>query len=107
METKLARILIERGVIQRGTVLEAYYSTKGISCQCNASVLGTFRLVGAQATKDWVYFETFMPDTTNQYRIRCDYVISLDGMPLQRIAEAQQLTQDGEVVKSNSRRGKR
>ena len=68
MNSNLARILIERGVIQRGTILDSYYSAKGISCQCDTSVLGRFKLVGAQATSDWVYFVTILPDTTEQYR---------------------------------------
>jgi hypothetical protein len=107
MKAKLARILIERGVIQRGSMLEAYHNTKGISCQCDASVLASFRLIGAQATKEWVFFETIIPDTKERQRIRCDQIISLDGMPLDRIAESQQLTEDGEDAKLNSRRGRR
>lgn len=106
MQSKLARILIERGVIQNGTILDAYYNTRGISCRCDAAILGRFRLIGAQATKDWVYFETIIPDTTERYRIRCDYIIALDGMPLERVAESQQLTIDGEV-RASSRRGRR
>lgn len=103
MKSKLARILIERGVIQRGTMMEAYYNTKGISCLCDTEVLGTFRLVGAQATKDWVYFETIIPDTKEPYRLRCDQIISLDGMPMVRISEAQQLNEDGDETKKRKR----
>lgn len=106
MKSKLARVLIERGVIQRGTILEAYHNTKGISCQCDTEVLGRFRLIGAQATRDWVFFETIIPETKEQHRLRCDQIISLDGMPVDRIAESQQLNEDGEV-KANSRRGRK
>jgi hypothetical protein len=105
MKTKLARVLIERRVIQHGSVFEAYYNARGISCQCDSAVLGAFKLIGAKATKDWVFFETLGPDQA-RYMLRCDYIISLDGMPLSRIAESHQLTEDGEEAKPN-RRGRR
>ncbi len=41
-----------------------------------------------------------MPDTNEQHRIRCDYIESLDGMLIKRIAESQQLTENGEEVRS-------
>jgi hypothetical protein len=105
MKTQLARVLIERGVIQLGSVFEAYYNTKGISCQIDSPVLGSFKLIGAKATKEWVYFETLGPDQTRQL-LRCDYVTSFDGMAIARIAESHQLTDDGDDAKA-IRRGRR
>ena len=95
MKTKLARIFIEKNIISRGTVFEAYYKTKGISGQCNADVLGSFKLIGAQSIGEWIYFNTIGPDN-NQYRLRCDDVLSVDGMPIKRVAESHQLDEEGE-----------
>ena len=106
MKTKLARVFIERKIIQHGSILEAYYNTKGISGQLDSSVIGSFKLAGAQAVGDWVYFDTVGPDNA-RYRIRCDSVVSLDGMPLERIAESHQLTLDGDESLANYRRGRR
>lgn len=105
MKSKLARAFIEKSIIQRGSILEAFYSTKGISGQCDAQVLGSFKLIGAQAVGEWVFFETIGPDD-KQYRVRCDNVVSLDGMPLERITESHQLTLDGEPATAH-RRGRR
>lgn len=106
MQPKLARTFIERKIIQQGSVFEARYNTRGISGQFDAMVVGSFRLIRATAIGDWVYFDTIGPEDV-QYRIRCDTVFSLDGMPLERIAESHQLTIDGEESVSNSRRGRR
>lgn len=106
MKTKLARVFIERRIIQRGSVFEAYYSTKGISGQFDTAVVGSFKLIGAQAAGDWVYFDTIGPDDS-RHRIRCDSIITVDGMPLDRITESHQLTLDGDEAASNSRRGRR
>ena len=95
MKSKLARVFIEKSIITRGTVFEAYYNTKGISGQCNATVLESFKLIGAQAIGDWIYFNTTGPDNV-VHRFRCDEIISLDGMPIKRVAESHQLTEDGE-----------
>lgn len=106
LHTKLARVLIERKILQKGSIIEAYYSTKGISGVCDASVLGTFKLNGAKATQEWVFFDTIGPED-KPFRIRCDYIISLDGMPIARIAESHQLTEAGEPVIPASRRGRK
>lgn len=95
MKPKLARVFIKNGIIQKGTVFESYYNTKGISGQCDTAIRGSFKLIGAQSVGDWIYFNTIGPES-KQYRLRCDYVISLDGMPLRRVAESHQLTEDGE-----------
>ena len=105
MKTTLARVFIEKSIITRGTVFEAYYNAKGISGQCNAEVIGKFKLTGAQMVGDWIYFNTIDYDK-NTYRLRCDAVLSLDGMPVKRVAESHQLTEDG-VDHKFIRRGRR
>ncbi len=98
MKAKLAKILIEKNIIRKETVFEALYNSKGISCQLDTSVKGSFKLVGAQSIGDWVFFDTIGPDTTTQTRIRCDSVISLDGMSVRRVAESHLLTLEGEPI---------
>ncbi len=97
MHANLARTFIERKIIQKGTMVEAYYHTKGISGQFDSSVLGTFRLIGAQSIGDWIFFDTIGPNDI-RYRIRCDNVVSLDGMPVNRIAASHQLNETGDFI---------
>lgn len=106
MKAALARALIERGVIQRGTVLQAFHNAKGLSGQYDATISSAFKLTGAQAVGEWVYFNA--TDTgDNPCRFRCDYVTKLDGMPISRVAAAQLLTEDGEsIAPKRSRRRK-
>ena len=106
MKSKLARVFIEKSIIQKGSIIEAYHSVKGISGQYDAAVLSSFRLTGAKAVGEWVYFDA-IDDDKQECRIRCDYVMSLDGMPVGRIAESHHLTEDGDERISNARRGRR
>lgn len=106
MKPKLARVLIEKGVIQKGTILEAYHSARGLSGQYDAALPASFKLIGAQAVGEWVYFNALGPDD-EQCRIRCDYIIALDSMPLSRVIESLQLTVDGdEAAPRRNRRRK-
>jgi hypothetical protein len=107
MKSKLARVLIEKGVIQKGTILEAYHSARGLSGQYDAAIPASFKLIGAQAVGEWVYFNAIGPDD-EQCRIRCDYIIALDSMPINRVIESLQLTENGDDVapRRNRRRNK-
>jgi hypothetical protein len=105
MKPTLAKLLIENGIIRYGTVFEVYHNTKGISGQYDSTILDSFRLIGAQSIGEWVYFVTLGSDN-NQHRIRCDYVISVDGMPISRLAESHSFNENGEDVKT-VRRGRR
>jgi hypothetical protein len=105
MRNNLAKVFIQKGIIRRGSVFECWYSTKGISGQCDASVLGSFKLIGAQSVGDWVYFNTIGPDD-KQYRIRSDLVKTIDGMTAKNVAESHQLTEDGDDYQF-IRRGRR
>lgn len=96
MKSNLAKILIEKGIIRKGIALEANYTTKGISCTNNVPVKGRFILNGASSIKDWVFFTVIGPNNEN-LKIRCDQVLSLDGMPIKRVAESHQLDVNGNV----------
>jgi ABC-type uncharacterized transport system ATPase subunit len=94
MNGKLAKILVARGVIRQGTILEAYQSTKGLSCGYDSYALARYVVVAATTSGDEVFF-TVVSSATDQQRIRSDFVKAIDGMAIQRVVAAHQLTMDG------------
>ena len=99
MKANLARTFVQLGIINRGTVLEALQSAKGLSGVCDSHKLTTYTVVGARATPETVTFETVGPDKL-RYRVPCEFVRTLDGMEVERVAASHHLTEDGvEIVK--------
>lgn len=105
MNANLAKVLVQRGVIRQGTVLEAYQSARGLSCICDSYALTSYVVVGASATGDHVYFDVLASQTDRQ-RLRSDYIASIDGMAVKRVAAAHQLQEDGHPIAA-SRRGRK
>src|SRR3569832_2050282 len=105
MNANLAKVLVQRGVIRQGTVLEAYQSARGLSCSCDSYALTSYVVIGASAAGDHVFFDVLASQTTRQ-RLRNDYIASIDGMAIKRVAEAHQMQEDGTPV-SGSRRGRK
>ena len=97
MNTRLAKTLVKNGVIRRGTVLEAYQSARGLSCITDSYALTSYRVLGASATEAYVYFDV-VSSPTERCRIRSDYVVSIDGMAIKRVAAAHQLRDDGSII---------
>lgn len=105
METNLAKVLVQRGVIRQGTVLEAIQSAKGLSCVCDSYTESRYVVLGASATDDWVFFQV-ASSKTERHRVRCDYITGIDGMAIERVAAAHQLHTDGSPIVPTSRRGR-
>lgn len=105
MDTNLAKILVRRGVIRQGTVLEAYQTAKGLSGVCDSFEMKRYIVVGASTSGAFVYF-TVASSATERQRIRCDFVVSLDGMMIERVASAHQLREDGSEIKAKARRSR-
>lgn len=105
METNLAKVLVQRGVIRQGTVLEAIQSAKGLSCVCDSYAESRYVVLGASATDDWVFFQV-ASSKTERHRVRCDYITGIDGMAIERVAAAHQLHTDGSPIVPTSRRGR-
>lgn len=105
MEANLAKVLVQRGVIRQGTVLEAIQSAKGLSCVCDSYTESRYVVLGASTTDDWVYFNVAVSKTERQ-RVRCDYITGIDGMATERVAAAHQLHTDGSPIVPTSRRGR-
>jgi hypothetical protein len=103
MDTKLAKVLVQRGVIRQGTILEAYQSAKGLSCVYDAYAFIRYVVIGAKASAGYVYFEV-ASSPTERHSIRSDYVAGIDGMAIKRVAAAHQLQEDGEPIRSPVRR---
>lgn len=107
MSSDLARVLLTRGVIRQGTVLEAYRNVRGLSCVCNSTILSSFTIQRARLlNKTDVVFDAVDPNLTIQ-QIKAEEVVNLDGMPVERVAQAQNLRMDGELLGPRSRRGRR
>lgn len=97
MQTKLARIFVERGIIRQGTIIEAYQRAKGLSGVCDSHKLMTYAIVGAKASDGAVTFETIGSDK-QRYRVPCEFVRTLDGMEVSRVAASHYLTEDGDEL---------
>ena len=107
MTSGLARVLLARGIIRQGTVVDAYSNVRGLSCVCNSNVLSSFLIIRARLlNKTEVVFDTLGAGQVAQL-IRAADVINLDGMPVERVALAQNLHVDGTPLASKSRRGRR
>jgi len=107
MQSKLALVLLNRGVIRQGTTLAANQKVRGLSCTNSETVLHTFVITAARLQNgECVIFETLDPEQL-PCRIRSEDVIMLDGMLIDRIALAQNLTCDGIELAKRSRRGRR
>ena|ERR1051325_5889842 len=102
MQAKLARVLVQRGIIQRGTLIEAYQSAKGLSGICDSHKLMTYAVIGAKASQTAVTFETIGSDK-QPYRVPCEFVCTLDGMDISRVAAAHQLTMEGDDIPKKQR----
>ena len=105
MEPVLAKILVQRGVIRQGTVLEAMQSAKSLSGVCNSFALRRYVVLSATSSEGWVYF-TVASNQEERHRVRCDFVSTIDGMAIERVATAHQLRSDGSEIKSKPRRSR-
>lgn len=107
MNANLARVLVQKGIIRQGTIIEAYQSARGLSCQCDSHKLTEFVVVKATASNGYVYFDAVSGREEQKSRIRCDYVATIDGMEIKRVAASHHITEDGEPIKVSTRRGRR
>lgn len=103
MNSKLARTLVQRGIIRQGTILEAFQSAKSLAGVCDSHKLMTYAVLGAKATSDTVTFETIGTDR-EKYRVPCEFVQTIDGMKIKRVAASHELDEDGNVVAVKRRR---
>jgi hypothetical protein len=102
MQAKLARVFVQRGIIRQGSIIEAYQSAKGLSGICDSHKLMTYAVLGAKATDSVVTFETIGSDK-QRYRVPCEFVQTLDGMDIGRVAESHRLTDDGDEIPKKRR----
>ena len=107
MHSDLARVLLTRGIVQSGTVIEAHQNVRSLSCQCTSMVVETFVITSAFLVNGThVVFDTIGPEQVS-YRVQAEQAIRLDGMSIERVAQAQNLTLDGRELAMRSRRGRR
>jgi hypothetical protein len=107
MQSSLARVLLSKGVIRQGTVIESYQNVRGLSCVRNANVLSKFVIVRACLINGHnIVFDSLAADQT-PCRLTSEQVISLDGMLIERIATSHNLTLSGEQLSNRTRRGRR
>jgi hypothetical protein len=107
MHANFAHVLVARGIIRMGTVLDAYHQVKGLSCARSAQVITPFIVGKACKTSDArIVFDALDPDYHVQ-RVDSDQVVRVDGMALSRLASAQNLTLEGVELSVRVRRGRR
>jgi hypothetical protein len=100
-------VLLARGVIRRGTTIEAPQKVRGLSCIRNETILRPFVITGVRRHGlDRIVFEAIDADQTRCV-VEADDVVRLDGMLVNRITLAQNLTEEGVELPSRSRRGRR
>ena len=101
MDTQLAKIFVQRGIIRQGTIIEAYQSARGLSCVCDSYAYLRHVVLKARAVRhldeEWVYFDV-INHRKERRSVRCDYVASIDGMAIERVAGAHQLNSDGSTM---------
>ena len=109
MHTQLAKKLIEVGAIRENTEFQAHYRAHGLSCISNSLLIGTFLLKKAifSNSQQKVFFEGSIGDATEVYRFSDKEILSLDGMPIERVAEIYDLYENGEEKKKAKRRGRK
>jgi hypothetical protein len=107
MNSNLAHVLLTRGVIRQGTVIDLYHNVRGLSCSCNATVMGSFVIVGARLRDHtWMVFDT-LDHEQNPCQIQAEQIIKIDGMLVERIAISHNLTLTGGELARRSQRGRR
>lgn len=105
MQSNLARALVARGIIRAGSMIEAYKKVRSLSCSRDARVVGSFLVKKAVAIDGLVFFDTAADG--EHHRIPCTEVVSVDGMPIFRLAISHHLNLEGESLKRARRRGRR
>jgi hypothetical protein len=106
MDTQLAKVFVQRGIIRQGTIIEAYQSARGLSCVCDSYAYMRYVVLKARAVRiqheEWVYFDV-ISSRKEQRSVRCDYVACIDGMAIERVAGAHQLNPDGSAIVTRGR----
>jgi hypothetical protein len=107
MNSNLALAFLAKGVIRRGTVLQAYQNVKSLSCACDSRVIGSFTVNRARLNRhEQVIFDTIDVDH-GPCILPAEQVIMVDGMRLERLAGSHRLSVEGiDIVKSSRRKRK-
>lgn len=106
MKIELTKILIEKGIIKEGTLIEAYHSVKSLSCVDNSKIVGEFIVLKAKKRQDEIFFEV-LSDTNNKKEIAASDILMVDGMDEPRLGEAFMLNIAGEKIPSQRKRGRK
>lgn len=106
MNPTLALSLLSTGVICQGTVIEAYRQVRSLSCQCDSKVIAAFVVHRARLSGDRrVIFDT-IDSQHAAYAVQAEQVVTVDGMRIERLADAQNLALDGSQLARRTRRGR-
>jgi hypothetical protein len=107
MHSNLAHALVSKGVIAKGTIIEAYQKVRSLSCICDSGVIASFVVRGARLIDgSQVVFDTIGPEQC-RYEVQAEQVVMIDGMAISRIALSHNLHDNGTEMAEKSRRGRR
>lgn len=106
MKIELTTILIEKGIIKEGTLIQAYHNVKGLSCRDDNKIIGDFIVTKAKKRQGEIVFEV-LSDSNVKKEIYASDMLMVDGMDEPRLACAFMLKISGEKLPSQKKRGRK
>lgn len=79
--------LVHRGVIQDGTVLEAWFKASDMAGQRTVRTFGEFRVYGINTKNNQITFTGRRYDDPKEYKISESDIITIDGMRSEQLAD--------------------
>ena len=109
MNTNLVRKLIKEGVMRQNTEIEANYMGIDIAGRATARCLGTFfiQAVKIGQRSGLITFDTISTVDGQPRTVPAADVISVDGMPLDRLASIYAIDSVGGPIPQGQRRGRK
>ena len=108
MHAGLAETLVTKGIIVRGTEVEAKYLAKGLGCKENIVAQGDFMIVQAFRNEDGkIGFEMKSTKDGTSRKVLADAIVTIDGMEPERFAAVYNVKPDGGTKAAGKRRGRK
>lgn len=108
MDSNLATSLVNKGVLAKGTEIEAQYRAAGLGGLGTVSVAGEFTIddIGKTTTGELVFVATSTRDGKRR-NILAEAIMTIDGMDPARYAAVYNIKADGGTAVTGKRRGRK
>lgn len=108
MNKKLAKVLIEKGLITEGMEITAKFKTPGIDGMPTSYAREIFTLNGFVMRNGSYYFDLISTEDGQRMGLRTDTVIEIDGMCPIRFAASYDIDANGDpIVYTTKKRGRK